>query len=85
MGTATQKSGILKDDPELSFTNQCNLAGVSRSVVYYQAVEPSAEDTLLRHRIDEIHTRWPFCGSRKIVSILRLEGSAGEGIVSGRR
>ncbi|MEC4683597.1 MAG: hypothetical protein VST70_07995 [Nitrospirota bacterium] len=60
------------------------MAGVSRSDVYYQPVETSAEDILLRHRIEEIHTRWPFCGSRKIVADLRQEGLRG-GTVSGRR
>ena len=70
----TRRSWILKDDPELSLTDQCNLAGVSRSVVYYQPVGPSAEDILLRHRIDEIYTRWPFYGSRKIAAALRQEG-----------
>ena len=37
-------------------------------------MEPSAEEIFLRHRIDEIYTRSPFYGSRKIAAALRQEG-----------
>lgn len=50
------------------------MAGVSRSIVYYEPVGPSTEEILLRNRIDEIYTRWPFYGSRKIAAVLRQEG-----------
>ncbi|MGC8494677.1 MAG: IS3 family transposase [Syntrophobacteraceae bacterium] len=35
---------------------------------------PSAEEVALRRRIDEIYTRWPFFGSRRIAAVLGREG-----------
>lgn len=48
--------------------------GISRSGLYYRAVVPSPEEVSLRHRIDEIYTRWPFFGSRRIAAVLKREG-----------
>jgi len=50
--------------------------GVSRSGIYYQAAPISAEDLCLRHRIDEIYTKYPFYGSRRIAQQLQREGWA---------
>ena len=47
---------------------------MSRSGLYYRAVLPSPEEISLRHRIDEITTRWPFFGSRRIAASLKREG-----------
>ncbi len=47
---------------------------MSRSGLYYRAVFPSPEEISLRHRIDEIYTRWPFFGSRRIAAFLKREG-----------
>lgn len=58
----------------MPITRQCRLLGLSRSSVYYQAVPvPEAELALMR-RIDEIHLRLPFYGSRKIRDMLQREG-----------
>ncbi|AKS23125.1 integrase [Leptospirillum sp. Group II 'CF-1'] len=62
------------DCPEFSLSTQSALLGVSRSGLYYQPVLPSAEEVLLRHRIDEIYTRWLFFGSRRIAAVLTREG-----------
>ena len=57
---------------------QCELLGVSRSTVYYEA---KTEDTESRQRkeaimsrIDYWHTTMPFLGTRKIAAQLRGEG-----------
>jgi len=42
--------------------------------VYYQPQPPSAAEVQLKHRIDEIYTKCPFYGSRKITAQLQLEG-----------
>jgi len=59
---------------ELPLTQQAELLSVSRSSVYYQPQQPSAEETAIKHRIDEIYTASPFYGSRKIEAQLRREG-----------
>jgi putative transposase len=58
----------------MPITRQCRLLELSRSSVYYQAV-PLPEATLaLMRRIDEIHLKLPFYGSRKIRDQLQREG-----------
>jgi putative transposase len=64
------------DQPELSLTLQAELLGISRSSLYYQPVGPSAQEVALKHKIDEIYTRWPFYGSRRITVSLHQEGFA---------
>jgi putative transposase len=48
--------------------------GLNRTGLYYRAVEPSAEEVALKHRIDELYTESPFYGSRRITACLRREG-----------
>jgi len=61
---------------ELSLKVQANLLGLSRSSLYYRPVPPSSEEVALKHRMDEIYTRWPFYGSRRITAVLNQEGRA---------
>jgi len=67
---------MVEPSPTLSVRRQCELVGVSRSGVYYKAVPFDAEDLALMRRIDEMHLRHPFYGSRKLSHELRLEGHA---------
>jgi putative transposase len=57
----------------LTLTAQCNLLGLNRTGLYYQPLPPSPEEVAIKHRIDEIYTRCPFYGSRKIAQVLRPE------------
>jgi len=50
------------------------LLGISRSSLYYQPRQPSAEEVALKHRIDAIYTQFPFYGSRRIAAHLYREG-----------
>ena len=59
--------------PELPLITQAELLGLNRSGLYYRAVPPSVEEVAIKHRIDEIYTRWPFYGSRKIAVLLNQE------------
>jgi len=58
-----------------SMRRQCELFSVSRSSVYYEPVEPDAEELALMRRIDEMHLKYPFFGSRKIAQTLKAEGA----------
>lgn len=58
---------------ELSLKTQTELLGISRSSLYYCTLPPSAEEVAIKHRIDEIYTRWPFYGSRRITVVLNQE------------
>jgi putative transposase len=58
----------------MPITKQCRLLELSRSSVYYRAVPiPEAQLALMR-RIDEIHLKLPFYGSRRIRDQLHREG-----------
>lgn len=60
-------------DGSMPITQQCVLAGVSRSVVYANA-QPSTTneiDFLFLRLIDEEYTRHPFYGSRRMVQYLK--------------
>lgn len=59
-----------RDALELTLTTQCDLLGLNRTSLYYQPQPPSLEEVAIKHRIDEIYTRCPFYGSRKIAKAL---------------
>jgi putative transposase len=65
---------VEREHPELPLTVQADLLSLSRSGLYYQPVVPSPEEVALKHRIDEVYTRYPFYGSRRIAAALRREG-----------
>jgi len=65
---------LVGPDEQTSVRRQCELLGVSRSSVYYVPVEPEAEEFELMRRIDEIHLKFPFYGSRTIARELRERG-----------
>jgi len=50
------------------------MLSVSRSGFYYEPVPTSPEDLALMRRIDELHLKYPFYGSRKLSFELRNEG-----------
>jgi len=59
---------------EISLVEQAALLGISRSSLYYKPVEPSEQEITIKRRIDEIYTRSPFYGSRRITAALCREG-----------
>jgi putative transposase len=58
---------------ELPLKTQAELLSLNRSGLYYRPVAPSAEEVAIKHRIDELYTRYPFYGSRRITAVLRSE------------
>lgn len=58
----------------IPITQQCRILDLSRSSVYYRAVPIPEADLALMRRIDEIHLKLPFYGSRKIRDQLQREG-----------
>ena len=65
---------MVQTQEQLSVRRQCELLAVSRSGLYYKPVGTSEEELGLMRRIDEIHLKWPFYGSRKIAQVLSSEG-----------
>jgi len=58
----------------LPVTRQCQLLNLNRSAVYYQPIGVSDEDLRLMRRIDGMHLKRPFYGSRRIRDWLQDEG-----------
>lgn len=58
---------------ELSLATQAELLSLNRSGLYYQPVGPSAAEIATKHRIDELYTRHPYYGSRRIAVVLSKE------------
>lgn len=63
---------IEKDNPDISIARQTELLDISRSSFYYQPViDPEEIQTM--NAIDEIYTKCPFYGSRKIMRDLKSD------------
>jgi len=66
-----QKKTMLDSDlEELSIRKQCELLGLNRSNVYYQAQPENAYNLLLMRLLDEEYTRHPSKGVVKMVKYL---------------
>lgn len=61
------------DNERISIRRQCQLLGLNRSTLYYQPVAVSDEDMQIMRMIDEIYTRCPFYGSRRMTCQLNRE------------
>jgi putative transposase len=70
---------------KLSIARQCELLGINRTSIYYEAKKPSSEAIALeehvKSRIDFWHTKHPYMGVRKIRDKLVKE----DGIKIGRK
>lgn len=60
------RTWIEADQGAISIARQCELVGLPRSSRYYEPRGETAENLALMRRIDEMYTRWPFYGSRKL-------------------
>lgn len=74
MSHAVRLALVERTNSELPLVIQTDLLSLNRSTVYYQPLAPSAEELAIKRHIDEIYTRWPFYGVRRITAQLRREG-----------
>lgn len=65
---------MIDREHELPVVRQCRVLKLSRSSVYYQARGVSEADLRLMRRIDELHLKYPFAGSRMLRDLLEREG-----------
>lgn len=65
---------MINKDNDLPITRQCELLSLNRSTIYYRAQDVSRKDLNLMRRIDEMHLKRPFYGSRRIRDWLQDEG-----------
>lgn len=65
---------IARPHPHFTVVKQCALLKVPRSTLYYRPKPMRDQDLALMRRMDEIYTKWPFYGARRMVAQLRGEG-----------
>lgn len=58
---------------ELCLKTQAERLSISHSSLNYCSLPPSPEEVAIKHRIDEIYTRWPFYGFQRITMALNQE------------
>ena len=66
---------MIDRDHELSVTRQAEAVGIARSTVYYLPARVSIADLDLMKQIDQLHTEFPFAGSRMLRCLLAANGS----------
>jgi putative transposase len=59
-------------DSEMPVTKQADLLTLNHSSLYYKPVATPLTELILRRQIDELYTRHPYYGSRKIARILKV-------------
>lgn len=65
-----RRSWIEPEHFQLSVRRQCELLNLNRSSYYFTPATESAENLALMRRIDELHLKHPFYGSRKLAYVL---------------
>ncbi len=65
---------MINREHKLPVVRQCELLGLARSTAYYEPLPVSETDLTLMRRIDELHMKWPFLGSRRLRDLLQKEG-----------
>ncbi|WP_422120685.1 IS3 family transposase [Koleobacter methoxysyntrophicus] len=69
-----RKAMVEKDSKEITVKRQCELLDINRTSIYYTPVPISPEEIEIKHKIDEIYTRWPTYGYRRITAMLKRYG-----------
>jgi len=64
-----------EESTPVSVRRQCELLFCSRSGFYYEPAPVSPEDQAVMNLIDEIYTKWPFYGARRMSRELKSRGS----------
>ena len=76
MSAPDRRAKLDRSHPLLSVRRQCAMLGIARSGAYRLPSAANDDDLTLLRRIDELFTRWPFLGSRRMTAMLRAEGQA---------
>src|SRR5437763_9378873 len=76
MSAPDRRAKLDRDHRLLSVRRQCAMLGIARSGAYRLPRPANDDDLTLLRRIDELFTRWPFLGSRRMTAMLRAEGQA---------
>lgn len=62
----TERKAMIDKSREVPVSTQCHLLELNRSTFYYLPQAVSEQDLELMRKIDEVHLKYPFYGSRRI-------------------
>ena len=74
MSVPERRAMVERPGENVSVRRQCALLNLARSGVYRPGPVTGADDLALMRRIDELHLKWPFYGSRRMVFELNQAG-----------
>src|SRR5258708_28664186 len=66
MSVPERRAMVERPSENLSVRRQCVLLNLARSGVYRPVPVIGADDLALMRRLDELHLKWPFYGSRRL-------------------
>lgn len=69
-----RRTAVEPNHATLSITQQCQLLGISRAAYYYQSVGVNEKDLSRMRLMDEVFTKRPFFGSRRLQDELNAGG-----------
>src|SRR4029079_2302149 len=67
MRVPERRAMVERPGESLSVRRQCALLNLARSGVFRRGPVTGADDLAMMRRIDELHLKWPFYGSRRMV------------------
>ena len=70
----SERRDLVEPAGRLSVRQQCELLGLARSSLYYEARPETPANLALMRRLDELHLRHPVFGSRRLGWLLGQEG-----------
>ena len=74
-GDRSQRKAMIETGySKLSIRRQSALLGVNRNRLTSNPTPTTEEDRMIMCHLDELHTRWPFLGQRKLIRELRDQG-----------
>lgn len=68
------KRRLVNSDARISLSRQCELLGVSRTAYYYRPTGISGDDLARMRVMDEVFTKHPYYGARRLSDELRARG-----------
>ncbi len=74
MSVPGRRAMVERPGETLSVRRQCALLNLARSGVYRPGPATGADDLAMMRLIDELHLKWPFYGSRRMVFELNQAG-----------
>jgi putative transposase len=69
-----ERRAMVQPNTAPSIRRQCEILSVTRSSLYYEPVGPDDEELVLMRKLDELHLKHPFFGSRMIARTLKTQG-----------